>query len=103
MYLQLASSSLVILMNIMYLFPDSRDIILGINPLKIAQELKDLGPTLYKTLHSLLSKPKEDETASLQRIGAACASLLHLSNERLSTYAVKASLFMKASGTHNNF
>ena len=92
-------------MNIMYLFPDSRDVILGINPLKIAQELKDIGSILFKTLHSLLAKPKEDETAShyIQRIGAACALLFHLSNERLSTYTVKTYLFMKASGTLNNF
>ena len=81
------------------MFSASRETLLAVNPTMIANELNELGPTLFRMLHALLAKSKDDNCpATIKKIGAACSVLLHLSNQRLNTYAVKATLFMLASG-----
>lgn len=70
---------------------------MALTPTMIAEELKELGPTLFRMFHTVLQK-KEDETVTLRRVGSVAAQVLHLCNQRLSVYALKLGLFLKASG-----
>ena len=81
------------------IFSASRETLLAVNPTMIASQLNELGPTLFQMLHALLANSKDDNCpAIIKKIGAACSVLLHFSNQRLNTNAVKATLFMLASG-----